>query len=219
MTTPLPNTLIEVKKTRRRSRIRVAHEEKILASAEFVFASYGYTGATIEKIAKDSGISKQNLLYYFSSKQELYQAVLKNILAIWLDKLNLQNQVGDDPAEKLSQYIRDKLKISQTHPNGSKVFANEIINGAPHIGDYLKRNLNEKLQADVDLVNSWIAEGKVDVIDPYHLFFMIWSSTQTYADFSTQIQLVLNKEELTEQDFNNAGDFLCQIILKGIGLK
>jgi TetR/AcrR family transcriptional regulator len=219
MTTPLPNTLIEVKKPRRRSRIRVAHEEKILANAEFVFASYGYTGATIEKIAKDSGISKQNLLYYFSSKQELYQAVLKNILVIWLDKLNLKNQVGDDPAEKLSQYIRDKLKISQTHPNGSKVFANEIINGAPHIGDYLKRNLNEKLQADVDLVNSWIAEGKVDVIDPYHLFFMIWSSTQTYADFSTQIQLVLNKEELTEQDFNNAGDFLCQIILKGIGLK
>lgn len=89
MTTQLPNTLIEAAKPRRRSRIRVVHEEKILTSTEFIFASYGYTGATIEKIAKHTGISKQNLHYYFSSKQALYQAVLKNILAIWLDKLNL----------------------------------------------------------------------------------------------------------------------------------
>jgi len=219
MTKPINDHTVQVNKPRRRSKIRIAHEEKILNSAEFIFASYGYTGATVEKIAKHTGISKQNLLYYFSSKDKLYRAVLENILNIWLDKLNLLNQIGDSPAEKLKHYIRDKLKISQTHPNGSKVFANEIINGAPHIGEYLSNNLNEKLQADVDLVNQWIADGKIDDIDPYHLFFMIWASTQTYADFSTQIQLVLNKDKLSEQDFGNAGDFLCQVILKGIGLK
>ncbi len=213
----LENPTIE-EKPRRKSRIRIAHESKILASAEFIFASFGYTGATVEKIAKHSGLSKQNLLYYFPTKHRLYQAVLKNILTLWLDQLSLHNQAGNTPAEKIQHYIRGKIKISQTHPNGSKVFANEIINGAPHIGDYLKNNLNEKLQADVDLINCWINEGKIDVVDPYHLFFMIWASTQTYADFSTQIQLVLNKKKLTDQDFTDAGDFLCQVILKGIGL-
>ena len=118
----------------------------------------------------------------------------------------------------LSNYIRDKLEISKSHPNGSKVFANEIINGAPHISQYLEENLKPALEADVKLVKGWIAEGLLDDIDPQHLFFVIWASTQTYADFSTQIQIALGKPELDGGDFINAGDFLTHTLLKGIGL-
>ena len=119
----------------------------------------------------------------------------------------------------LENYIRGKIELSRTHPNGSKVFANEIINGAPYIKKHLQSVLTPILDADVALVKSWIAEGKMDPVDPYHLFFVIWSATQTYADFSTQIQLSLKKEELDDDDFNRASDFLTQMVLKGIGLK
>jgi TetR/AcrR family transcriptional regulator len=204
---------------RNRSKIRAKNEEKILAEAENAFAMFGFSGAKIENIAKAVKISKPNLLYYYPSKEALYQRVLINIVDIWIDKLNLLNQKGNDPETKLKNYILDKIEFSRTHPNASKVFANEIINNAPNIADYLKDKLVITLKADVDLVNSWIKDGKMDAVDPFHLFFMIWASTQTYADFSSQIQLVLNKEKLEENDYANAGNFLSQVILKGLGIK
>ena len=205
-------------KPRRRSNSREALINRILESAETIFALKGYSGATIEAIAEHCEMSKQNMLYYFSSKEVLYQAVLRKIFHLWLHSLNLLGQKGEDPAKMLSNYIRGKLEISRTMPNGSKVFANEIINGAPHIKQYLKDNLVPALEADVKLVREWIAEGKMDDVDPYHLFFVIWASTQTYADFSTQIQLALDKPSLDSNDFEAAGDFLTHTLLKGVGL-
>ncbi|MFT5721612.1 MAG: TetR/AcrR family transcriptional regulator [Motiliproteus sp.] len=210
---------IEVERPRRRSRVREAHEAKILNVAEYVFAQFGYSGTAIEAIAERAGMSKQNLLYYFPSKEILYLRVLATILDLWLEKMVLLDQDGDDPATMLENYIRGKIELSRVHPNGSKVFANEIINGAPYLKSHLVSQLVPILDADVSLVRSWIAEGKMDSIDPYHLFFVIWSSTQTYADFSTQIQLSLKKEQLDVEDYQGASDFLTHMILKGIGLK
>jgi TetR/AcrR family transcriptional regulator len=208
----------EIKPTRR-SRIREAHETRILAAAEDVFAQFGYNGASVEAIAEQAGLSKQNMLYYFTSKEILYRQVLKAILDLWLEKMTLLEQAGEDPAAMLENYIRGKFEISRTHPNGSKVFANEIINGAPHLKEYLRERLLPQLEADIALVRGWIRDGIVDPIEPEHLFFTIWASTQTYADFSAQIELSLGKESLEADDFTRAGDFLTHVILKGIGLK
>lgn len=209
----------EAAKPRRRSRIREGHETRILAAAEDVFARFGYNGAAIETIAERAGLSKQNMLYYFASKEILYHRVLENILDLWLEKMTLLEQVGEDPATKLENYIRGKFEISRLHPNGSKVFANEIINGAPHLRDYLRSNLIPQLEADIALVRGWIDQGLMDPIEPEHLFFTIWAATQTYADFSTQIEMALDKPSLDEADFLKAGDFLTHVILKGTGLK
>lgn len=206
------------KKPRRRSRIREAHEAKILQIAEELFSRNGYNGTAIEAIAEHAGMSKQNLLYYFSSKEVLYHRVLENILDLWLEKMALLDQEGEEPAEMLRNYIRGKVELSRTNPKASKVFAIEIINGAPHLKDYLKSSLTPVLEADVQLVRDWIAAGKMDPIDPYHLFFLIWSSTQTYADFSSQVELSLGKGELDEEDYKAATEFLTHVILKGVGL-
>lgn len=202
-----------------RTRIRAAHEKTILSEAEIIFAQYGYAGAKLSQIAKAVGISKTNLLYYFPTKESLYQSVLKNIIDLWLEKLTLFKQGGSDPATKIQNYIVDKLELSQKHPNASKVFANEIINGATNIGNYLQEQFTTTLEEDVKLVNTWIDEGKMDAVDPYHLFFMIWACTQTYADFSVQIQLALKKDKLEQSDFDNAAKFISQVIIKGLGIK
>ena len=208
------------KKTRRQSQTRTANIHRIIEVAEDHFARFGYNGAAIENIAEGASMSKQNMLYYFPSKKVLYMKVLENVLGLWIEKMVLLDQHGDDdPAAMLENYIRGKIELSRTHPNGSKVFANEIINGAPNLKEYLQSNLEPILKSDIELVQRWIAEGKIDPIDPYHLFFVVWSATQTYADFSTQIALLLKKPALDEQDFRDAGDFLVQVILKGIGAR
>ncbi|WP_020674878.1 TetR family transcriptional regulator C-terminal domain-containing protein [Geopsychrobacter electrodiphilus] len=204
---------------KRSSLSRKKHEARILKAAEEVFAQFGFNGATIDTIAKRAGLSKQNMLYYFASKQLLYQKVLEDILGLWLDSMALLDQPGQDPASKLESYIRKKIELSRTRPNGSKVFATEIINGASHLSAEIRAKLLSRFEEDVRLVESWITAGKMDQIDPQHLFFMIWSTTQTYADFSAQIELILGKKKLTLPDFEDAAKFITQVILKGTGLK
>lgn len=203
----------------RRSSNRRAIEQKILDAAEIIFAEQGFNGAALEAIAEKAGLSKQNMLYYFPSKESLYQTVLKHILDLWIEKMALMEQAGDTPSVMLENYIRGKLEISRLRPYGSKVFANEVISGASHLQVYLKNDLLPQLEADLELVRSWIAHGQMDPIDPEHLFFTIWASTQTYADFSSQISLALGKRELDEEDFQKAGDFLTHVLLKGLGLR
>lgn len=206
-------------KSPRRSTNRKALEQRILDAAEIVFSEHGFNGASLETIAERAGLSKQNMLYYFPSKESLYQNVLKHILDLWIEKMALMEQAGDTPAVMLENYIRGKLEISRARPYGSKVFANEVISGAAHLKDYLEQDLLPQLEADLELVRGWIAKGEMDPVDPEHLFFTIWASTQTYADFSSQITLALGKSELDEEDFQQAGDFLTHVLLKGLGLR
>jgi len=206
-------------KTKPQRLSRQLTEQKILTAAEEIFALYGFQGAAVNSIAELSGLTKQNLLYYFPSKEVLYLSVLEKILDLWLERMALLVQRGDGPRTMITSYIQGKIDISRAHPNASKVFANEIIQGAPRLRDHLINHLLPLLEDDVKLIRTWIAEGKMDPVDPYHLFFMIWSSTQTYADFSMQIELVLGKPQLEDEDFTRASEFLTNLIIKGLGIK
>lgn len=212
----LTGTKRTLKKTAAPSATRLAMEERILRGAEQVFAEFGYRGASMDRIAKHIGLSKQNVIYYFSSKETLYRSVLQNIIDLWLERMFFADDREQTPESIIASYIRGKLQLSRDYPDASKVFAQEIISGAPMIKDYLSHNLQPLFEKDVAIVQRWIDEGYLVDFAPEHLFFAIWSATQTYADFSAQIQLVMNKSQLEEQDFDHATQFLTQMILRGI---
>ena len=179
-------------------RLPFALEAKIQKAAESVFAEFGYKGATMERIAQQSGISKQNLLYYFSSKEVLYRKVLQNIVDLWLERMVFAEQKNATPEQLIEAYIRGKLQLSHDNPYASKVFAQEIIAGAPMLRDYLRTHLKPLFDSNIHLVKSWMNHGQLTNIEPEHLFISIWAMTQTYADFATQIELVLDKKKLEQ---------------------
>lgn len=199
-------------------KIRSDNRAKIIAIAEMEFAEFGYKGASIMNIAKRADIPRANVHYYFKSKLELYKKVLFDILKLWNDAFN-QITPEDDPAEAIGAYIRAKVMYSKTNPLASKIFANEIIHGAPHISEYLNSDFRDWLKAKSAVIEHWIKQGKMDPVDPLFLIMLIWSATQHYADFSTQVSAVLDKENLTEKDFEDVSDNLIHIILKGCGIK
>ncbi|WP_027855915.1 TetR family transcriptional regulator C-terminal domain-containing protein [Marinobacterium jannaschii] len=205
------------KTTRKPSAARIQQEARILRAAEEVFAQKGFSGTSMDSVAEAAGISKQNMIYYFSSKENLYRRVLQNILDLWLEKMSFIEDSSAEPAEMISAYIRGKLELSRDYPFASRVFAHEVINGAPILKEYLISHLQPQFERDTALVRRWIEAGKIDPIDPEHLFFVIWAGTQTYADFAPQIQLLLNKPALEQSDFDAAASFLTQIVLRGIG--
>ncbi|MES2151012.1 MAG: TetR family transcriptional regulator, partial [Pseudomonadota bacterium] len=87
-------------------------EADIVAEAVRVFAESGYEGASIATVADNAGLSKQNLMYYFPTKQALYQRVLDDVLDEWLDRMDHLADPDQDPRDVLRAYIQAKLRFS-----------------------------------------------------------------------------------------------------------
>lgn len=196
---------------------RQAFEYKILEAAEGVFAERGYDGATTASIAEAAGLPKANIHYYFGTKKALHRAVLDNILDLWLAPL-AEFTEDADPAQALTNYVKTKIWYSRNRPNASKVFANEILHGAPQIADYLANRLRREVERRSGVLRAWIDQGRMAEIDPVHLLFVIWAATQTYADFGVQAATVLGKDSLDEKDFADAEKTVTKMVLAACGL-
>ncbi len=201
-----------------KGQIRQANEALILAAAERVFAGAGFGGATMAAIAEAAGLPKANLHYYFGSKQELYRTVLARILEDWLVPTHGITATAD-PKTAIERYIRAKMALSAQRPHASKVFANELLHGAPVVKTLLATELREMVAAKVAVIDGWIRAGRMAPVDAVHLFFTIWAATQTYADFDVQVRAVLGRPELTAQDHARATEHVVSLILRGCGLQ
>lgn len=199
------------------SRIRERNSEIILAAACVEFADKGYAGTKIIDIARQVNLPKPNIYYYFHSKENLYRCVLESIIDPLLEASAPFDQY-DDPAVVLQEYIYTKVKISQKHPHASKVFASEIMHGAPHLPADIADKLAQQTVKCTARIQSWIDAKKMDVVDPKHLLFTIWASTQTYADFDWQIAKVTGKAKLDDSDYQTAAKLITRLVLKGCGL-
>lgn len=198
--------------------IRKKNKILILNAAKKEFVTYGYKGASIKRIAERARIPRANIHYYFANKMELYQELLDNIVSIWNAKFDSIN-IGDDPKTALSAYIRSKVMYSRDDPDASRIFASEIIHGAPVLNDYLSTDFKVWIQSKVDVIQSWIEQGLIDDINPHHLLFLIWGATQHYADFHVQVLAAMDKQEMDEQSFEAIVDSITSIVLKGCGVK
>lgn len=181
-------------KDREPTRIQKRNRALILEAALDVFSANGFRGATVDQIANAAGLSKPNLLYYFPSKEAMHNALLSELLDTWLDPLRTLDAQGD-PLEELLGYVHRKLQMSKDFPRESRLFANEIVQGAPRIHAALSTDLKALVDEKVVLIRGWIDAGKIARVHPYHLIFSIWSLTQHYADFDVQVRAVLGDED------------------------
>jgi len=197
--------------------IRQTNEALILSAAEKVFARAGFGGATMAAIAEASGLPKANLHYYFGSKDVLYRAVLARILNDWLVPTH-GITLEADPRTALEQYIRAKMELSAQRPDGSKVFANELLHGAQVVRGLLSTELRRLVKEKAAVVQAWVDAKQMAPVDPVHLFFTIWAATQTYADFDVQVSAVLGKKQLGPDDHARATEHVVSLVLRGCGL-
>ena len=197
---------------------RLESERMIMVAAEKVFAEAGFGGATMQLIADVAGLPKANLHYYFPTKEALYRRVVQDIFQVWLKAADIFDQASG-PVEGIGAYIDAKMEISRRQPAGSKVWASEVMHGAPVIQDYLETTLEQWTNGRITVIQSWIDRGLMAPIDPRHLLYMVWATTQHYADFGHQIETLNNSEPLTDAQWQAATDSVKTIILKGIGAK
>lgn len=170
----------------------------------------------MQQIADAAGLPKANLHYYFSTKEKLYRRVVQDIFEIWLHAAD-SFDTAPDPATAIAAYIDAKMEISRHHPYGSKVWATEVMHGAPVIQDYLESTLRAWTDGRIKVIQNWIDTGQIAPIDPRHLLYMIWATTQHYADFGHQIKTLNAGKPLSDADWQAAKDNVKAIILRGIG--
>ncbi len=197
--------------SRPRTRIQQRNSETILEAALDVFSQHGFRGATLDQIAEVAGLSKPNLLYYFPSKEAIHVALLSRLLITWLDPLRVMNAEGD-PVEELVGYVRRKLELSRDFPRESRLFANEILQGAPRIREVIEGDLHDLVQDKAGVLRQWMEQGRIARVHPVHLIFSIWALTQHYADFEVQVRAVLGPEEA--DPYPEAGRYLETLFRK-----
>jgi len=201
---------------------RVQHREEteatILREAVRLFAERGFEGTAIADVAERAKLSKQNLMYYFPTKQALYQRVLDGVLDEWLARMDTLADPKQDPRDVLRAYIQAKLRFSREQPWASRVYAMEVISGAQLYGEQIQKRVVPLLRKDIEVFERWIGEGKIAAINATHLLFAIWAMTQSYADFSTQMALVLNRKQLSKKDFDDAELMITNMVLSAVAL-
>jgi len=176
------------------SRIQRRNRSAILDAALNVFSRHGYRGATLDQIASEAGLSKPNILYYFDGKEDIHVTLLSQLMETWLDPLVEMNPDGD-PVEEILAYVQRKLAMAKELPRESRLFAGEILQGAPRIEPELKNSLKPLFDEKCALISAWIAQDRLPPLDPRHLIFSIWATTQHYADFESQVSLLLFEGE------------------------
>ena len=180
------------------SLIQQRNRKRILDAALDVFSKHGFRGATLDQIAAAAGLSKPNILYYFSGKEEIHVSLLNGLMDAWLAPLPEIDPEGD-PLEEILRYVHRKLEMSREFPRESRLFANEIIQGAPRMAPHLETGLKPLVDETATVIERWIAEGHLARVDPRHLIFSIWATTQHYADFDAQVQVLMQGRDVHDE--------------------
>ena len=180
----------------------------ITEAALDVFSTYGFRGATVDQVARAASLSKPNLLYYFPSKEAIHTHLLTQLMDTWLAPLHDLDPEGD-PLEEILTYVRRKLSMSRNMPRESRLFANEVLQGAPYMKDTLSSDLKPLVDTKAQVIRGWMEAGALRPADPHHLIFSIWSLTQHYADFEVQVGAVLGPE--VTDPFPAAEDYLVTL--------
>ena len=195
--------------------IRRENEAKILAAAETVFAEKGFKGASVGLIAERAGVPKPNIYYYFGAKEELYRRVIEGVCETWLHAADLFDDT-EDPKTAILSYVTSKMDLARARPHGSRLWAIEMASGAPFLQGYLADVVKPWLESREKIVNRWISEGKLASIDTRYFFFMLWATTQHYADFEAQIIAMNDGNPLNDEQFEQAKDTVSLMILRSL---
>lgn len=209
---------IEATVHRSQQDIRAHNQAVILKAAEEEFVLQSYRGATMQSIADRAGLPKANIHYYFKNKRNLYKVVLRAIIAEWNDGL-ITMTVDSDPKTVIEKFVRTKLHQAFAHPNRHKLFAIEVIGGAPHLHDFMSTTMKDWALDKTQVMQTWYEQGKIGIADPLQLLILIWATTQRYAEFETEIVGLMQKDAYDKEDEARAANFLVPFILRGCGIE
>ena len=102
-------------------------KERLIEEATRLFAERGFYGVSIAVIAEECGITKQSLLYHFSSKEKLYEAVIRSISQNTIRMLRSYQSEERAPEAQLEAFFMAQLDHAMEQPVSSRVILRELM--------------------------------------------------------------------------------------------
>jgi AcrR family transcriptional regulator len=140
------------------------NREAILEIAQDIFSKFGYKKTTLDDIANAVRKGKSSLYYYFSSKEDLFQAVI--IKEVEILKRSLEKVVfrSMDPEEKLREYILTKLRTYRGLANLYNALENDVA-AIGFIEEVKEKNAKDEIRMIKRILIEGVRRDKFQIED------------------------------------------------------
>lgn len=91
--------------------------KKIIVSAGQIFSRYGFRKTTMDEIARALKMGKSSVYYYFESKEEIFEAVVRHEANILRNELTTSIKSVDSPVDKMRNYVFVRMKAFEKLSN------------------------------------------------------------------------------------------------------
>ena len=197
-----------------RPTVREENERALLEAAEWLFAEQNMQrDHRCNRTARRPPESEPDV--YLPTKETLYRSVIERVLTAWLAAAS-SFDASEHPTVALSAYIGAKMDLAREMPLATRIWSAEVMRGAPIIQDFLETTLTEWVASRERVVRRWIAAGKLKPIEPKFLFYMIWATTQQYANSAHEMATLNKGRPLDDKSFERAKSEVTEIILRGV---
>jgi TetR/AcrR family transcriptional regulator len=140
--------------------------QRALAAAVRLFARHGFEGTALQAIADEVGVSKQALLYHFSSKEGLREAALKDMVELWRNVLPRLLSTLTRTDATFEEALGELLTLFRAEPAYLRFLLQELLQGtsAPHP---MLADVEPWLAVAADFLRRAQGEGRVNpAVDP-----------------------------------------------------
>ena len=185
--------------------------EKLLSTAEALFAERGFYGVSIAAIANELSLTKQALLHHFGSKEKLYGEVLQRI-SKRIEQLHTISDRGElSPKARLKSYLVELNASMASNPNQTRVLMRELLDNrrrADSAGTwFLKPFLNELIDMLLELPN-WQNASRIDALA---VIYQILGAISYYGVSEPTLTGIFGKKAFRTLDAGFPGHLECMI--------
>lgn len=150
-------------------------EQKIFDAAHEIFTQKGMDGAKMQEIADKAGINKALLHYYYRSKEKLYEAVVKAVMAKALPTVRQVIESELPLEEKITRFIDFYIGLISKNTFIPLFIISEINKHPDHFFENVMPKQLPQPEIFFRQVQDEVAAGRIRPIDPRHLIIHIIS--------------------------------------------
>jgi TetR/AcrR family transcriptional regulator len=205
--------------TNTRTRRKDERPAELLQAALELFSEKGYSSTRAEEIAKRAGVSKGTLFLYFGTKEELFEAVVKQaVVPVLHDAQKFAKDFSGTATELITALIR--LWWQRSASTQARAIPNMLISEAhhfPHCATYYEEEVLQPCRQLVyDAVERGVASGEFRPVD-MGLLWLSFHSLLTYP--SIWEKAVRSSRSALLCESTNMEAFIeqhCAILLRGL---
>jgi AcrR family transcriptional regulator len=189
--------------------------EKILKVATKLFAKYGFAGTSMDEIAERVGIRKASLYHHFSSKQEIYEELIKRVFAEIIKIFQVSFSSGDilKDAENLISKIMNFILQNEDYV---KILLRELLDENLPVKQFALEYVPKILSFGSEILERGRKEGIFkENVDPIQLSITLAGAIIIYFVFRPVIEPFI-KSPFSKKAIAERVKHISDVILYGI---